>query len=137
MEVMLAYLQLLTVILKREGSTVMFYCQPTYAITKESEGVFSKLFFSHDMRFFFVHVLVWFWQTIRTVLVNSGVLYMCVFCFSLKEKATRVLGIQFMRLSVYKENLQERKNWSAQQVEEDPYHPRRMRQTKVRISERS
>lgn len=114
----------------------MFYCQPTYAITKESEGVFPKLFFSLDMSIF-VCVLVWFWQTIRTVFVNSGVLYICVFCFSLKEKATQVLGIQFMRLSVYKENLRERKNWSAQQVEEGPYHPRRMRQMKVRISEHS
>lgn len=30
----------------------MFYCQPIYAITKESEGVFPKLFSIRDMRFF-------------------------------------------------------------------------------------
>lgn len=58
-----------------------------------------------------------------------------MFWFSLKEKATQVLGMQFMKLSVYKESLQERKNWSAQQVEEGLCHPRRMRQKKVRINE--
>lgn len=46
-----------------------------------------------------------------------------------------MLGMQFMKLSVCKENLQERKNWSAQQVEEGLYHPRRMRQKKVRIKD--
>lgn len=62
---------------------------------------------------------------------------MHLFCFSLKEKATPVLGIPFMKLQVYKESLQEKSNCSAQQVEGGLYHPRKMRQKKVRINKQA